>query len=445
MKNLISMSASVLLLAALSSSPLVARQVRLEVSVDRPMLLAEKKESTFVKIGLTGFEQSQQEERVPVNVALVLDKSGSMSGDKIAKARDAAIAAIERLGKNDIVSVIAYDSTVKVVVPATRLTDKRMVIQKIRQIGSGGSTALFAGVSKGAQEIRKFHEKNRVNRIILLSDGLANVGPQSPSELGDLGASLMKEGIAVSTMGLGLDFNEDLMTRLAERSGGNHVFIEKAADLVRIFNYEFNDVLSVVAQEVAIEVQVAAGLRPVRVLNSAAEINGQQVIVQINQLYAKQEKYVLLEVEVPPSKSGKARQVAEVQVSYANMQTKTTDRLSSTVSVNFTDSTAEVEKYLNTKVRMNCVLQIANDRSKLAIRLRDRGDIEGARRELLLNNDYLNENAKVLKSDQLKLRANDNYYQSQNLDGKNYAKTRKLARQQQLQDQNQQAFEGTKR
>ena len=335
---------SALLVWTLVAPVATAKQVRLEVSLDKPTLLAEKKQTTFIKVGLTGFKTDSSKERSPVNVAIVLDKSGSMQGQKIAKAKEAAIAAIERLNENDIVSVVAYDSTVTVVVPATKLADKRSLIERVRRIAAGGSTALFAGVSKGAAEIRKFAEKERVNRVILLSDGLANVGPKSPSELGALGASLMKESIAVSTMGLGLDYNEDLMTKLAQKSGGNHVFIEEADQLVQVFNYEFNDVLSVVAQEVAIDIRTAQGVRPVRVLNSANEINGQTVIVSMNQLYSEQEKYVLLEVEVPASKAGQSREIAEVKVSYANMLTHTTDRLSSSVSANFSDSVAVVEK-----------------------------------------------------------------------------------------------------
>jgi Ca-activated chloride channel family protein len=374
----------------------------------------------------------------------VLDKSGSMQGEKIAKAKDAAIAAIGRLGSRDIVSIVAYDSTVQVIVPATRLSDKESVIQQIRRIEAGGSTALFAGVSKGAEELRKFLDKDRVNRVILLSDGLANVGPQSPSELGELGASLMKEGISVSTMGLGLDYNEDLMTKLARNSGGNHVFIEQADDLVKVFNHEFNDVLSVVAQEVAIDIRVADGVRPVRVLNLDAEINGQEVIVQMNQLYSEQEKYVMLEVEVPATKAGKSRDVAEVRVSYANMQTRTTDRLTSAVSANFAESLAEVEAKLNTAVCAAAVLQISNDQNKLATDLRDQGDIEGARRVLLENSRYLGENAVKYNVDYLQLRCADNLDQAKKLDGPEWARSRKAMREQQLTDDLQQSYGNSK-
>ena len=425
-------------LLALAGTAQAASQVDLDVSLAKPMLLAGVKQTTHLKVGLTGFELENQKERPPVNVAIVLDKSGSMQGEKIAQAREAAVAAIERLSNRDIVSVVAYDSTVKVVVPATRLTDKAEVIQRIREIEANGSTALFAGVSKGAEEIRKFLEKDRVNRVILLSDGLANVGPQSPSELGELGKSLSKEGITVSTMGLGLGYNEDLMTQLAQRSGGNHVFIEAADQLVQIFNYEFDDVLSVVAQEVSIEIDVADGVRPVRVLNTEAEINGQKVIVQLSQLYSKQEKYVLLELEVPPGKVDQPRDVAKVKVSYANMKTKTTDRLTSSVSVNFTESTAAVEENINKDVMVVYVLQVANEKNELATTLRDKGDVAEAKKVLLANGLFLEGNAKLLDSELLQLRCADNRKQAENIEGAKWNETRKAMRYNQYIDANQQ-------
>ncbi|MFP6766263.1 MAG: VWA domain-containing protein, partial [Planctomycetaceae bacterium] len=206
---------------SLSVGSISASQVGLSVEMSNPVLKALKKQTTFLKVGLTGFKMQSRAERAPVNISLVLDKSGSMKGSPMEEARSGAIEAIRRLGPNDIVSVITYDSTVHVLVPATKLTDKDTVCRQISQIRAGGGTALFAGVSKGAAEIRKFADRNYVNRVILLSDGKANIGPSSPSELGDLGASFKKENMTVSTMGLGPGYNEDLMLMLASRSGGN--------------------------------------------------------------------------------------------------------------------------------------------------------------------------------------------------------------------------------
>ncbi len=401
------------------------RQVALEAAMAYPILLADTKQTTVVKVGLAGFKLDSNQQRAPVNVALVLDKSGSMSGAKIEKAKQAAIDAVRRLGPQDIVSVVTYDSTVSVLVPATRLTDKEPVLAAIRQIGAGGSTALFGGVSKGAEEVRKFLDRERVNRVLLLSDGLANVGPQSPAELGELGASLIKENIAVSTMGLGLDYNEDLMAQLADKSDGNHVFAESSSDLAAFFDAEFDDVLSVVAQEIAIHIKCAEGIRPVRVVNYDAEISGQDVIVKFNQIYSEQEKYLVLEVEVPASPSDAARPVATVSASYTNMVTMATDELSGSVDVRFSAEEAEVAAATNRIVAYNCVAQIANDRNAEAIRLRDQGDVEGARELLRKISTYLRDEAQKLDQKPLADQAERNEWLSDNLDKGDYGRVRK--------------------
>ena len=266
-----------------------ADQIKLQMSTPYPVLEADKKNTAYIKVSLTGFEMSNVK-RPPVNLAIVLDKSGSMSGDKIQKAKTAAINAVNRLKANDIISVIAYDDGVKVLIPSTKLTDKNAVIQSIQSLQSGGGTALFAGVSKGAAEVRKFIDKEAVNRVILLSDGQANQGPSSPAELGELGSSLIKEGISVSTIGLGNGYNEDLMVRLASKSDGNHIFAETPSELIAAFDREFGDVLSVVAQEVIVKITCDPGVRPVRVLGRDAEIEGQNILVSMNQLSGSMDK-----------------------------------------------------------------------------------------------------------------------------------------------------------
>jgi Ca-activated chloride channel family protein len=297
-------------------------------------------------------------------------------------------------------------------------------------------------VSKGAAEVRKFLDRNYVNRVILLSDGLANVGPSTPTALGELGASLMKEGIAVTTLGLGLDYNEDLMVELARRSDGNHVFVEQATELAAVFNHEFNDVLSVVAQEITIKILCAPGIRPVRLLGIDGEINGQEVLVQLNQLYSEQEKYVLLEVEVPGSTAMQIQPIAEVEVAYANMETKTTDRLGSAISVHFDESAEVVEERTNIKVMTECVLQIANVRNVLALVLRDQGKTQQAKALLETNCEFLSTNAQKLESEKLQKRAIDNRQQSENLDHDNWKRARKQMRSQQHEDARQQKQQG---
>lgn len=417
-----------------------AGQVGLNVAMSNPFLKANETQTAYLKVGLTGFKMNRPGARLPVNITLVLDKSGSMSGAKIDEARKAAIAAIQSLDARDTVSVVTYDSTVQVLVPATKLTDKKMVCARIASVEAGGRTALFAGVSKGAGELRRFLNREHVNRIILLSDGKANIGPSSPSELGALGKSLSKEGITVSTLGLGLDYNEDLMAQIASQSGGNHIFIENARDIAGIFKEEFKTVMSVVAQEVAVQIDAGEGVRPVRVLGQRADINGQTVVTEIAQIYSEQEKFIVLEVEVSASPEGRPRTVAEVRIEYDNMQTKAIDRLTGTASVNFSADEDKVKSTINRGVMEASILLLANEKNKLATMLRDKGDVGAARQLLLDNATYLGFYANMLNSKELETQRSLNASQSLNLDAANWARTRKQMRRQQFKAEEQQSY-----
>lgn len=378
-------------------------QLKLDVRPVRGLLKADEKQTTWVRVGLEGFKLESEKARPKVNLAIVLDKSGSMQGEKIKRAREAAIDAIQLLSEDDIVSIVTYDSTVNVVVPATKLTDKQMVIDRIKQIKPKGNTALFAGVSKGAAEVRKFLDKERVNRVILLSDGLANIGPASPGELGDLGKSMLKENISVSTLGLGLGYNEDLMVQLANTSGGNHLFIEEASELADIFRSEFDDVLSVVAQEVDVTVTIPKGIRPVRVLGNEAEINGQEIVTRLAQIYSEQDRHVVIEVELPAKKSDEKVPLAKVKVIYANMKNHESDNLSAATTVSFSDDPEKVQASVNSDVLADVVALVSSEQNKLATKYLDAGDLTSCRQVLSKNAEFLKTNSLLCPEDSERL------------------------------------------
>ncbi len=412
--------------AVVLSHELCGQQVRLQLSLGQSVLPAAKTCTAYLKIRLRGFAFLQESERPPVNLAIVIDRSGSMAGEKIRKAKEAAASAIGRLTSRDIASVIAYNHTVQVLVPATRLTDRQSVLNAVARLEATGQTALFAGVSKGAAEIRKFKDPSYVNRIILISDGLANVGPSSPAELGELACSLAKEGISVSTVGLGLGYNEDLMARLALASDGMHYFAESPADLVRIFNRELGDVLAVAAQDVYVTITCRHGIRPVRVLGRQATFDGRQVIVRLNQLYSEQETFILLECEIPPQQAGATMAGAlAVEVSYFNMKLKRTQSLRGSISLKFSDSEEIVQKSVDPSVMAAVVEQIAVDNSERAMRYRDRGMIEEARKLLNENKAYVLSNAIRFKSKRLKKLAEEQQEALQQLDSPTWLKHRK--------------------
>ncbi len=375
-------------------------EVIVDVDIGEPVMMAGEEGKAYVEIAITGFDPDD-EKRPPVNLALVIDRSGSMHGEKIEKAKEAALAVVDRLGPKDYLSVITYDDDVELLVPSTLVTNPDAIRERIMAISDDGSTALHAGVTAGIQQVREQFSKQRVNRIILLSDGLANVGPSSPAELAQLGVHAGSLGIPVTTIGLGLGYNEDLMTQLALSSDGNHAFAESGADLRAIFEHELGDLLSVVAQDVIIEIEFEPGIRPIRGLNRPLSIKGRKARLKLNQIYGKQTKNVLVEVEVPRSKAGQQRKLADVDVSYRNLATKKTKTVSSELAVEFSSSRSTVETRSNKGVMVSVVEALANERQQKAIALRDKGEIAKARRAMEENSAYLQENSARYQSDKL--------------------------------------------
>ncbi|WP_081892526.1 VWA domain-containing protein [Verrucomicrobium sp. BvORR106] len=362
----------------LTPPPSTAPAMDLSVELAHPQILAGRKMTTYLKVGLTGQELEASAKRAPVNVTIVIDKSGSMGGDKMIHAREAAKQALDRLGAGDMVSVVAYDDAVSLISPATDLTDRERVKAAIDRIQAGGSTALFSGISKGAEELRRNKRPNQVNRVVLLSDGMANVGPSSPQDLGRLGASLAKEGITVTTLGLGLGYNEDLMTELALRSDGNHAFIENSQNLAGIFQTEFGDILSVVAQRIRVRVQCAEGVRPVRVLGREADIHGQDVELEMNQIYARQHKYLLLEVEIPEGAADTDAPVATAEVTSVNALTGAENRSLTRSVARRVNDPALIANTVNKAVLVEVARAISTEKEALAVKLSDEGRHEEA-------------------------------------------------------------------
>jgi Ca-activated chloride channel homolog len=414
-----------------------AADVDISVEVSHPVLYNETGQKFYLKVGLTGSDVIGKE-RTPVNLALVLDRSGSMSGEKIINARKAVSTAVGMLGSKDILSFITYADGVNVMIPASPVSNQGWIESQIQGIQAGGSTALFSGVSWGASEVRKFRDSGRVNRVILLSDGLANIGPSTPGELGSFGGALKEEGISVTTIGLGLDYNEDLMFQLAKRSDGNHYFVQEPADLPRIFLKEFQNTLSVAAQNVSVRIVFSKGIRPLRSLGREAEIIGNTVYTEINQVYGNNEKYLLLELSADGGFRDDAMKIADVTVEYTD--TQTTARRSGYLSpkVSFTADREKMEQNINGSVMTEVVLQIAALNSEEALHLRDAGKVDAAKKKLLDNVMFLQKNARELDSEELSTFSEEIKESSKNLEPGEWEAQRKELRSLQYGVQNQQ-------
>jgi Ca-activated chloride channel homolog len=349
------------------------KPVTLEAKLAQPVMKAGETQKNYLRVALNGCEPKRSTERTPVNVAFVIDRSGSMSGPRIAQAREAAVMAVNRLDQNDIASVVIFDDKVDVLIPSQPVNDRGIFANGIRQIGTRGSTAIHDGVLEGAREVRKFKDAKRLNRIVLLSDGQANVGPSRPADFARLGSALLGEGISVSTIGLGLGYNEDLMLQLARASDGNHAFANAPNDLIQIFNREFDDVLAACAQTVAIDVEVGAGVKLVRALSRDGNLERDRANFKMNQVYAATEHYVLMELEFDAATTADERDLGRVHVSYTVPESGARETIDVPIRGRFSTSAEEVKAARDQTVTVAVVEQTARERAQEAVKLRDQG------------------------------------------------------------------------
>lgn len=380
--------------------------VNCRIELDRSVLPADAPQTATIKVTLDA-PPLRQAERPPVNLAIVLDHSGSMAGAKLEKAKEAAIAALRRLTSRDLFSLVVYDSQVETVVPAQSAANTEWIEARIREIKAGSSTALFGGVSQGAAELRKHLDTAYVQRLILLSDGLANVGPSSPDDLGRLGAALIKEHISVTTIGVGTDYNEDLMARLSRHSDGNIYFVESGADLPRIFAAELGDVLSVAAKRVRLTIECPEGVRPVSLLGRDGRIRGQTVEIFLNQLYGGQEKYALVEVTIPGGRAGERREIATARVTYDDPLTAREVISIAQADARFSGDPAEADRSANLTVQRVIEINLSAQAQDDAIALADQGKREEAAEKLNESAQRLKAKAAVYNDEQLEHIAKD--------------------------------------
>jgi len=400
-------------------------QVICRVEVDRSVLPVNGPQRAVVKVTLDAPPPPETRERPAVNLAIVLDRSGSMSGSKLEKAKEAAIEALRHLGPQDIFAVVVYDHNVQTVVPAQSARNMEWIEARIRKIRPGGNTALFGGVSQGAAEVRRNLGGGYVHRIILLSDGLANVGPSSPQDLGRLGAALIKENISVTTVGVGVDYNEDLMTSLSQSSDGNSYFVESSFDLPRIFTSELGDVLNVVAKKVQLIIECPDGVRPLKIIGRQGRIRGRQAELYLNQLYGNQEKYALLEVEISGGRSGENKEIAFARVIYENPFTRNNEQATGRAFARFSRDRNEVRRSTNVRVYREYQLNLNAMAKDKAISLSDEGRKKEAVDELKKSARKLREVGQEFDDDRLLDQAEEMEAQAAEIETKGMTKKRR--------------------
>src|SRR4051794_1673551 len=205
--------------------------------------------------------------RPPINLGIVLDRSGSMSeGRKMDHARAATIFAICQLLPTDRVSITVFDDRVETIAPSALVTDKPGLVAQVNKIGPRGSTALHAGWASGAQQVLEYVDWQGLNRVLLLSDGLANHGLTDPEVICGEVRGMAGKQVSTSTIGVGDNYNEDLMGEMAKAGAGNYYFVETSVQLADIFQTELQGLMATTGRRAELSVRPEPGVELVEVL-----------------------------------------------------------------------------------------------------------------------------------------------------------------------------------
>ena len=259
---------------------------------------------TFISLEVRAADGVAARNAAPVNLSLVIDRSGSMKGTRIRNAISGAVGAVERLNDGDVVSVVTFDTQTQVVVPTTTIEPgaRSRINAAIRGIGLGGDTCISCGIEEGMRLLAQ--TSGKVNRIILLSDGDANHGVRDVPGFRGIAQRAQGRGVSVTTIGVDVEYNEKIMAAIAQDSNGRHYFVADDSGLARVFEEEALSLTRAVASNAEVAVELAPGVELDRVFDRSFRRAGNQIIVPLGTFAGPDVKTVLLKVRVPHDREG---------------------------------------------------------------------------------------------------------------------------------------------
>jgi Ca-activated chloride channel homolog len=278
---------------------------QLRVQSDLSMIPTDEAADRHLVVHLTAPGRADGSKRPPIEVAFVLDRSGSMEGAKIVLAKAALAKALEALAPQDRFAIVVYDNTVDLVAAPTEATPqaKKQALDALAKVSARGGTNLASGWLTGAAQLSA---DAKLSRVMLLTDGLANDGETAPDALETHAAELRKRGVSLTTFGVGSDFDETLLQRLAAAGGGNFYFVAKPLQIPDFIASELGEALEVTASGAVLTVVHNPGVtvEPLSVI--AAEASPNRTRLFLGSLVADQELELVLRLHLPASNSDQA-------------------------------------------------------------------------------------------------------------------------------------------
>lgn len=291
-------------------------------------------------------------ERAPLNICLVIDRSGSMGEEgKLDQVKVAAKHLIDQLTARDYISIVAYDTEVKVVQPPTKVENKDTLKEMVNELYPGDMTNLSGGLQKGYDLIKQKYNKKALNRVILLSDGLANVGITNLEELTAIVKRLREKGIVTTSFGVGNDYDAKLLTAMATTGAGNYYYIDRSERIPGFFALELAGMTTAVAKDIEVEIELAPGVQMNKVYGYSADSSGNRWRIPVGDIATGEVRSIFVELRLPTVTAEVTQPVVNVTLACNDAIDKTAITANTTLAMHFVPNRDLVAKNENTEVK----------------------------------------------------------------------------------------------
>ncbi|MCA9581425.1 MAG: VWA domain-containing protein, partial [Myxococcales bacterium] len=245
-------------------------------------------------------------DRGPMALSLVIDTSGSMAGDKIQNARFAAASLIESLQDGDLVSVVTFSNHATEWISPTIVggATRAMLMNRVQTLQAQGGTNMYGGLTLGEQHLQRAAHSHAVRRLVMISDGHANQGPSDPYSLGQVAAQGSEFGVQVTAIGVGLGYNEHILSELAVQSSGRLYHLAHPAQMASILEQELQMMRQVIATNAWIDIVPGPGVRILGIESLGGQMMGNRARIRLGSLLGGESKEILLRVQVDTSRLG---------------------------------------------------------------------------------------------------------------------------------------------
>lgn len=350
---------------------------KVEFLTERSKLVANRDQTVDVLIRITPPEiESGMGRRPRLNLSLVLDRSGSMEGEKMVRARQATSYCVDQLLPTDRLSVVIFDNVIEVLIPSQLAGNKAQLKGLLAEVYARNSTALHEAWVRGGLQVSEHLTEGAINRVILITDGLANEGLTNTDLIVSQTKGLMERNVSTSTIGIGDDFNEDLLIPMAQAGGGNSWHVREADDMQRIFAIELEGLIAQFAHTASLGLVPADKVRLSDVLNDFETSETGRYLLPNLQAHSPLE--IVAQLRIPAQAAGSRLRLLDLRLGYTPQELKAAEVIKQALEIEFETEEAVEKLPVNHEVT-KAVQMLMNARARAeAMRRMDAGDFAGS-------------------------------------------------------------------